>query len=301
MSPVALGAGIAVAAAGPAFATIDNAATARGSYGDQVVQSEASVLELPVEPARVALEVSQSVLLDVTGGDDAGNADGGDTLVVTLTVTNGGNVAVRDVRPAAAAVVAGGVAGTGRFAAARPERIAEIAPGASRAISLLYTLGDEDVYRVAGRDDALVVRIAATGAGPAGEVTVQADDAKVAVGANPRLSISKGAVIGKAAGNRGAGLEAGDLVTYTYTVTNTGNVPIDGITITDEHEGAVLNSAQVSSTKEGPFGETETVPDPLGVSEDASGPDGVWDVLGAGGAVTFTYRHTVTQAEFEAQ
>jgi uncharacterized repeat protein (TIGR01451 family) len=292
---------IALAVTGPAGATIDNAATANGSYDGRLVQSGAAIMELPVEPATARLEVSQSVLLDVTGGEDAENADGGDTLIVTLTVTNSGNVALRDVRPVNASIVSGSVAGTGSFADARPGTVAELAPGASRAFSVLYSMSDEDVYRAAGKENALAVKLAAAGAGPAGEVTVQADDATAAVAANPRISIAKAANVSKAEGNRGADLEAGDLVTYTYTVTNTGNVPIDEITIADEHEGVVLNSAEVASAEEGPFGETETTADPLGVSADESGANGVWDVLGAGGAVTFTYRHTVTQAEFEAQ
>lgn len=299
--PVVVASGVALAVTNPAGATIDNAATANGRYDGQLVQTEATIMELPVEPATATLAVSQSVLLDVAGGQDAGNADGGDTLVVTLTVTNTGNVAVRDVQPANAAIASDGAAGTGSFAAAMPETVAGLAPGESRAFSVLYTLSDEDVYRSAGKENALAVKIAATGAGPAGDVTAQADDAAVPVAANPRLSIAKGARISKAEGNRGADLEAGDLVIYTYTVSNTGNVPIDDVTIADEHEGVVLNSAEVASAEEGPFDETETAADPLGVSADGSGANGVWDVLGAGGAVTFTYRHIVTQAEFEAQ
>jgi len=299
--PVILASGIALAATGPAGATIDNSATARGSYGDRMVQTGAAVLELPVEPATVALAVSQSAVLDVTGGEDSENADGGDTLVVTVTVTNTGNVAVQAVRPTGAAVRADGADGTGSLAASKPGSVGEIAPGTSRSFSVLYTVSDEDVYRAAGKEDALAVTMAATGTGPAGEVTAQADDVAAAVAADPGLSIAKRATIDKAEGNRGSGLEAGDLVTYTYTVFNTGNVPVEGITIADEHEGVVLDSAEVASAEEGPFDEAEAEADPLGVSADESGANGVWDVLGAGGSVTFTYRHTVTQAEFEAQ
>jgi len=300
LSVVAAAAAV-VAVTGPALATIDNAAIASGNYGDQLVQTRAAILELPVEPATATFSATQSVVLDVTGGEDAGNADGGDTLILTLTVTNTGNVALRDVRPTGAAVSSDGEPGTGSFAPARPEIAAELGPGETREFSVAYTLSAVDVYRAADKNGGLAVRVAATGAGPAGDVTIQADDAALGVAANPRLSIAKDAAIEKADGNRGADLEAGDVITYTYTVSNTGNVPLNGITIADEHEGVVLNSADVASADEGPFDEAEAAADPLGVSADDSGTNGVWDVLGAGGAVRFTYRHVVTQAEFEAQ
>jgi len=292
--------GIVFAVTEPALATIDNAATASGRYGDQLVQTEAAILELPVEPAKAELAVTQSVSLDFSGGEDAENVDGGDTVVLTVTVTNTGNVALRDVRPADMAVSAEGAAGVGNFAAFAPESGEEIAPGASQAFTVVYTLGAEDVYRAAGKESGLAVKAAAVGTGPAGEVTAQADDVSVTVAANPRLTIAKNAEIAKADGNRGADLETGDVITYTYTVSNSGNVPIDGVTVAGEHEGVLLNSADSASAEDGPFDETEIVADPLGVSADG-GANGVWDVLGAGGAVTFTYRHTVTQAEFEAQ
>ncbi len=104
----------------------------------------------------------------------------------------------------------------------------------------------------------------------------------------------------KASGNTGAGAEIGDTIVYTYVISNTGNVPISGVSVNDDHEGTVLAT---SLFVENP---ASLVDGPLADSADAStgggNPvDGVWDVLGAGATVSMTYTHTVTQTEFDNQ
>jgi len=292
--------GFAFAATVPVHATIDNTATASGTYGEQMVQADAATLNLDVEPAKASLSVSSVGVLDASGGAESDAADGGDTISLSVTVTNSGNVSVRAVHPADAAFLANGETATGTLADFEPAS-ADIEPGASQVFTALYTLSVDDVYRAAGTEGGITASIGASGAVAAGDITADPVAAKVDVDANPRLEISKDAVIAKGDGNTGDDIEAGDLVTYTYTVTNTGNVAINGITITDEHEGTALTSSKIANSSEGPFDETQSVADPLGVSADESGVNGTWDVLGAGGAVTFTFRHVVTQAEFEAQ
>ncbi|MFZ2100726.1 MAG: hypothetical protein WAU86_09205, partial [Oricola sp.] len=296
---IALAPGLAVAAIAPAHATIDNTATASGSFGEQLVQTEAAVLNLAVEPGKPALTVSNVGVLDVTGGADTRNAEGGDTISFSITIENSGNVTVHDVKPADAGISVGGVAGTGMFAAFTPEA-AELKPGTSQVFTAVYTLSAEDVYRAAGTQAGIAASIGASGTAGDAAISAEAASSSVTIDANPRLAIAKEAAVAKGDGNIGEKIEAGDTITYTYTVTNTGNVAIDGITITDEHEGATLTSSEVASAADGPFDETQVVPDPLGNSID-SGVNGSWDVLGAGGAVSFTFRHVVTQAEFEAQ
>ena len=263
------------------------------------MQTDAATLNLDVEPAKASLSVSSVGVLDVTGGGESDAADGGDTVSLSVTVTNSGNVTVRDVHPADAAFLANGETGTGSLAAFEPAS-ADIEPGGSQLFTALYTLSADDVYRAAGTEGGITASIGASGAVAAGAVNAEAVAAKVDVDANPRLEIRKDAAIAKGDGNTGENLEAGDLVTYTYTVTNTGNVAINGITITTSTRGTALASSEVTNSSEGPFDETRSVDDPLGVSADES-VNGTWDVLGAGGAVTFTFKHVVTQAEFEAQ
>jgi hypothetical protein len=86
----------------------------------------------------------------------------------------------------------------------------------------------------------------------------------------------------------------GDVITYTYTVTNTGNVAITGLTINDVHEGAALSGE--------PSGESLTSDGPLApgiTSSDSVVDNAVWSIIQPGATVTFTYVHTVTQAEVD--
>ena len=83
----------------------------------------------------------------------------------------------------------------------------------------------------------------------------------------------------------------GDVVTYTYTVTNNGDTNIQGVTIGDTHNGS----------DPAPFPGNETLltdAAPTGDSTDAA-PNGSWDVLAPGDTLTFTGTYTVTQTDAE--
>jgi large repetitive protein len=84
---------------------------------------------------------------------------------------------------------------------------------------------------------------------------------------------------------------AGDVVTYTYTVTNDGNVTLTNINLNDVHNGAGT----------APVPQSETLNDvaPLGDSTDVTANDGVWSVLAPGDTVTLTATYTVKQADVD--
>lgn len=83
----------------------------------------------------------------------------------------------------------------------------------------------------------------------------------------------------------------GQVITYTYRVTNTGNQVISNVTLTDAHNG--------SGATPTPGGETLDVDNlPTGDSTDA-GINGSWDVLGPGDEVLFTATYTVTQSDID--
>ncbi len=84
----------------------------------------------------------------------------------------------------------------------------------------------------------------------------------------------------------------GQVLTYTYVVTNTGNQTITGIAMSDLHNGS--GPAPV------PSGETLTSDvAPTGTSTDATPSNGVWSILAPGDAITFTGTYTVTQQDVD--
>ena len=83
----------------------------------------------------------------------------------------------------------------------------------------------------------------------------------------------------------------GDVITYTYTVTNDGDQIIRDVAITDTHNGsdpAPVPGNEILLTDATPGGD----------STDAA-VDGSWDILAPGDVITFTGTYTVTQIDAE--
>jgi large repetitive protein len=87
-------------------------------------------------------------------------------------------------------------------------------------------------------------------------------------------------------------LSAGQVVTYTYTVKNTGNVSIKNIALTDVHNA--IGAAPVPGSEV----VTGDVP-PLNDSNDATAGNGVWSSLAPGDTITFTATYTVQQSDVD--
>jgi len=103
--------------------------------------------------------------------------------------------------------------------------------------------------------------------------------------ANPSLAVTKTADLT-------VNVAAGETVTYTYEVTNTGNQSLANISLIDTHNG----------TGAAPVPGGETLTNDVGVngdSTDTTPGDGTWDTLAPGDQVTFTATYTVTQQDID--
>ncbi|MGY3684454.1 DUF7507 domain-containing protein [Streptomyces sp. TE33382] len=185
--------------------SVTNTATAQGRAGTTTVESPPDEVTLPVQSGPgIRLEKS---------ADDTQVYEVGDEVSYTYTVTNTGpqqltDIGVTDNRVTDVTCEATTLAPTGQS-------------GDSTTCTGTYTITEQDA--VAGS-----VTNTATAQGQAGTVQVQSppDDVTVVVASELGLRLEKSADDTRV-------YEAGDEVTYTYTVTNTGDTTLTGIGVTD--------------------------------------------------------------------
>jgi uncharacterized repeat protein (TIGR01451 family) len=293
----------------PSLATIDNSAVATGTYNAAPVNSPTSnLVSVPVSTANPSLSVAKSVLTAATTnlGSNTTIVDSGDRITYQYIVTNNGNVTMSSVVPVDPKPKFGTaqVLGTGTFGGFTiTAGSATLLPGQSVTYTNIYTLSQLDVDRAAGITvPANAVNNSATATGTPASGTlgvVPPGTATTTIPAGPLLSVVKSFSLADvvAPGNTALKADVGEIITYTYVVQNTGNVAITNVSINDTHEGALLAAGTVKNetlTSDGPLA-------PGTVSSDATAPlnNGVWSVLQPGATITFTYAHTVTQAEFD--
>jgi uncharacterized repeat protein (TIGR01451 family) len=214
-----------------------NLATSTGKYGDRTVTDTDTVTVELYEDARPAISIVKTV--------DRTAAKAGDTITYTYTVENTGNVELTGV------TVSDNKLGSITLGTTT------LAVGASTTGSATYTVREADPL-------GLLVNIAtATGYYGDADVTDQ-DSASVRIYSDQE-DPSPGISITKTANKEYA--KAGDTITYTYTVTNTGNVELTGVTVEDDKLGSITLGATTLAVGASTTGiETYTVSeeDPLG-------------------------------------
>jgi hypothetical protein len=291
--------------AGPAFAAIDNTATANGTPAAGTLTPPSDSVSVPVAPAAPTLTVAKTAGTPVETGSDA-VINAGDTITYTYVVSNTGNVTINSSAPVDSGPTFNNIAGTGSLSGFTLVSTTNgatsgstLAPGESGTFTAVYTLSNLDAYRAAGilaaSGDAVKNSATATGTPVTGTLaSVTPSLAETEIPAQPKLSIDKTFAITTDNGTTGQA-DVGDVITYTYTVVNTGNVAISSLSINDIHEGAALSgepSAEALSS-DGPLA-------PGTVSSDSVSDNAVWTSIQPGATVTFTYVHTVTQTEVDA-
>ncbi|WP_328912374.1 MULTISPECIES: DUF7507 domain-containing protein [unclassified Streptomyces] len=195
-----------VTAADGVAGSLTNTATAHGQAGTTPVTSPPDDVTLPVQ-AGPGIRIEKSA-------DETRAYEVGETVPYTYTVTNTGpqqltDVTVTDNRVTGVTCQATTLAPAGQ-------------PGDSTTCTGSYTVTAADA--TAGS-----ITNTATAQGQAGTtpVTSPPDEATVAVASVPGLQLQKSADTTRT-------YQAGDIVTYTYTVTNTGDTTLTGVGVTDD-------------------------------------------------------------------
>jgi uncharacterized repeat protein (TIGR01451 family) len=195
---------------------VDNTATAdaKAPQGEDVTASSSATVSLPAAPS---LDLVKTASLDDTVVAPSGRADAGDKVAYSFTVTNTGNVTLTGVKVTDPLTGLNCLVGT-------------LAPGASDSSTCTasYTLTQPDVD--AG---SLSNTATATGTPPHGSDVSATDTATVTLPAAPSLDLVKYASLDEAAVAPADRADAGDKTHYSFTVTNTGNVTLTGVTVTD--------------------------------------------------------------------
>ncbi|MCL2784092.1 MAG: Ig-like domain-containing protein, partial [Propionibacteriaceae bacterium] len=216
------------------------------------------------EPADASFNTSQLDLAASVSPTTVSTA--GTAVTYTFTVTNPGSAAVSGLSVTASGTYTGttapGFSGTGSLGSISCNSTT-IAAGGSTTCQASYILTQSDID--AGQVN-LTAKASATASGATVPTPSNAASATVSVNRNAALTL--------AAGDPGTMTAAGNQVTFTFTVTNSGNTTVSGI---------VINRVNFSGTGTAPS-----------VSCGASS-------LAPGAQTTCTGTYTVTQADITAQ
>jgi len=290
----------AVGSITPAWSDIDNSAIAVGTFNAaDDTTSAADTASVPVLINR-DLSIVKTVFTapSTAAGADAANTDAGDSIVYRYTITNNGSVTEDNVTPVDTGPTFNGQAAVNSLSAfteitgagAGTGDAATLAPGETVVFEADYTFANLDILNAAGVTDG--VSNVATASSDDVPASPPSPPALATIPGVPALEIIKVAVLNDEIVADGFA-EVGETITYTYTVTNAGNVALTNVGIQDTHEGALLTGADL------PAGETITTEGPVGPSDVGTANDGVIDTLEAGAVATFTVTLTVTQDEVD--
>ena len=244
-------------------------------------------------PQNASIQLSKSGTFIDDNGDQVVDLGEGDTfgqpgeqITYTFTVTNNGNVPLTNVTLTDTA--------TGVIISGSP--IASLAPGASDSTSITgtYTLlqGDIDAREKFNAASVTGTPPTPTTGAPAA-APIATDDDTVPVPQNSGIQVVKTAT-GITDTNTNNGPDAvGDTINYTYTVTNTGNVTLTGVTLTDD--GGTPGTLPADTVDDFPI----TISDGA-VDDDVDAGGATLSVNLAPGAIeTGTASHVITQADID--
>ena len=158
----------------------------------------------------------------------------GETIKYTITVTNDGNLTMKNIvvtDELKGAIITEGTVNEEGYAEAT---IAELKPGMSATLYATYTVTSDDI--LAGK---VVNAATVKGEGPDGrEPTDEGEDEQETDDIDTTLSVIKESDVPE-----GSLAKEGQVIHYTITVTNEGNVPYTNVQVTDELENLTIDES----------------------------------------------------------
>ncbi len=242
-----------VTAADEAAGTVVNTATAHGTPpagpGVPAEVTDTDTTTTPIDTPSIALDKQVASIEDV---NDSGLVDAGDEITYTFTVTNTGNVTLDPVQvndPLVGAVTCS------------PNALAPTESVTCTAAPYVIQPGDQG--------GTVVNTATATGTPPRGP-DVSATDSTTTTVQTPGPAIQIDKSVAGIADTNGSGLtDAGDEITYTFTVTNTGNVPLSQVEVDDPLLGA--DAVTCTPTSLAPGGVATCTADPYTIKQSDQG------------------------------
>ncbi|MDO9456907.1 hypothetical protein, partial [Nocardioides sp.] len=200
---------------------VSNPATATGTppTGPAVTDNDTVTTPLTAAPS-ITIDETAAAPLDFNG---SGTINAGDTVAYTFLVTNTGSTTLTNV------AVTDGLADT---AVVCPGTT--LAPGASFTCTATHTITQAEVDAGQVTNPSSVV-----GTPPTGPVVTDTDTATTPLAAAPSIDLAVTAGAPFDANGSGT-IDAGDTITYSFVVTNTGSATLSGITVVDGLPGAVV-------------------------------------------------------------
>ncbi len=303
---------LAMAPASGAFAaspaSIDNTATVTGTPPVGAPLSvDSNPVEVDLQNPTNTVSISKSATI-TTDGDSDGLGDASDVITYTYTIENTGNttltsVGVTDTHDGSTALTTPGFSSWTNQASSPTATGGDTAitlnPGAIAVFTTTYTITSADLAAAGGGtpdgdldNSAVAVGTRTT----SGDTVSAASTASIPLDITSSLDVAKAAYEGglpPALGGTGtaaaADRPAGTTITYVYTITNDGNVPIANVSISDAHvaqgtlSGPTYNSL-VNTSGNSVYTTGNTV-----------------DTLYPGDVAYFTATYVILQADIDAQ
>ena len=166
-----------------------------------------------------SLALTKSGLLDTSVVPPSGRANVGDKINYTLTATNSGNVTLTNVS------ISDPKLGT---LSCTPPQPTTLVPNGTLSCTGSYTLTQTDID--AGKVDNTAT---VNGTDTNNQPVTKTADASVPVPQAPSLDLDKQGTLDKTVVPPADRVDAGDMIHYTLTATNSGNVTLTGVAISD--------------------------------------------------------------------